>query len=729
MVSRQTAPTGSDPAERGRSRRLLGTLARRTRAGSSGLVLGIMATALVSTAFGVGALGQSDDVSDGAAWLWNAATNEAVRINGHNAEIDLVASLPEAGGARVQVEQNDEYLLLTDPETGKVTSVDLNELGFSGKLELGSGDFGVVLGRESAVVIDRQGGEIRAVDPATLQATGAALTLEGPLVGGAFDDSDTLWVGAPSQGHAVGITVAEGEATVTQTVAVASPGSDIGVTVFDDGALAVDRGGAQVVAMRDGDDPVMVTMPAPMADSAMPARTRGEMAAVTKTDDDEIVTLLHPYGAAETTLFPVGRPDSGIGVPFAGRVYVPFEAEGVVRSYAPNGRELDTLTLPGAEGPLELEAREGSLFVNAPDTGVAAVVDETGQATLVDTDEVPPGPGEIRGDAPADQPESGAPAPAPQSGSNPEAEGGSGGQGGGSGDGPTGDADAGTEGGTGSGDRSVGPPGAPTPVTAQAGDGSVELGWPEAYSPDAPVESYEITWEGGETTVDGSALDTVVTGLDNGTAYRFRIRATNEHGTGPAAQSPQVTPDEQAPGPPGAVTVEVTGNETATVSWAGPDNAVDYLVSVSAEGGASAPSDRTTGETSLEVTGLSAGATYTFTVTSRGSGGVTGDSATSDAVTMPEVQVGTPGQVAHNVSGTTVTVSWTAAENAEAYRITPHGDGVVIGSETTVDAEALTHSFTRDDERCFSFTVTALGAGDTEGGSSRSTPACSAPFE
>ncbi|GHC82000.1 hypothetical protein GCM10007079_22570 [Nocardiopsis terrae] len=720
MASRQTASSGTDPAERSRSRRLLGTLARRTRAGSSGLVLSLMATALVSTAFGVGALGRSDEVSDGAAWLWSAPAGEAVRVNGNNAEIDLVASLPEAGGGRVEVEQNDDYLILTDPETGKVTSVDLNELGFSGKLELGSGDFGVVLGRESAVVIDREGGEIRAVDPATLQATGASLTLEGPLVGGAFDDSDTLWVGAPAQGHAVGIRVTDGEAAVTQTVAVASPGADIGVTVFDDGALAVDRGSEQVVAMRDGDDPVMVTMPAPMDDSAMPARTRGDMAAVTKTEDDGIVTLLHPYGAAETSYFPVGQPGGGIAVPFSGRVYVPFDEEGVVRSYAPDGRELDTVTLPGAEGALELDAREGSLFVNAPDTGAAAVVDETGRATLVDTDEAPPGPGEVRADTPEAAPEPGSPGTEPQSGGNPEGGDAPEGQGPGQGTGPG----EGPGEGEGSGEESTGPPGAPTPVTAEAGDGEVELSWPEAYSPDAPVESYEITWEDGETTVDGSELHTRITGLDNGTAYRFRVRATNEHGTGPAAQSPQVTPSQEAPGSPGTVTAEATGDESATVTWEGADNAVDYLVTTSAGGGASAPSDRTTGQTSLEVTGLQAGATYTFTVTSRGPGGVTGESATSASVTMPEEQVGDPSGVAHSVSGSTVTVTWTAADNAEGYRITPHGDGAVFLNEASAGAGATSHSFTRGDERCFSFTVTALGPGGTESAGVRSAPAC-----
>ena len=140
LVSHQSARAGF-----GRSKRLLGTLARRTRAGSSGLVLTIMATALVGTAFGVGALGQEDDVSDGAAWLWNASVGEAIRVNGNNAEIDLVASLPESEGGRVEVEQTDDYLLLTDPETGRVTSVDLDDLGFSGRLDLGGGDFAVIL--------------------------------------------------------------------------------------------------------------------------------------------------------------------------------------------------------------------------------------------------------------------------------------------------------------------------------------------------------------------------------------------------------------------------------------------------------------------------------------------------------------------------------------------------------------------------------------------------------
>ncbi|WP_223809231.1 fibronectin type III domain-containing protein [Nocardiopsis listeri] len=719
IVSHQSARAGF-----GRSKRLLGTLARRTRAGSSGLVLTIMATALVGTAFGVGALGQEDDVSDGAAWLWNSSVGEAIRVNGNNAEIDLVASLPESEGGRVEVEQNDDYLLLTDPETGRVTSVDLDDLGFSGRLDLGGGDFAVILGKSAAVVVDRAAGEVRAVDPATLQATGASLTLEGPLVGGGFDDSDTLWLGVPAQGNAVGIQVTEGEAAITQTVAVSSPGSDIGVTVFDDGAMVLDRGGDRAVAMREGDEPVMVTMPVTLEGSQMPARTHGDMAAVTKTEDGEIVTLLHPYGAAQTSKFPLGHPGGGLGVPFEGRVYVPYDDEGVVRSYTPNGRELDTVTLPDAQGPLELEAREGSLFVSAPDTGAAAVIDPSGQATLVDLSEPPPGPGELRGESPtsSDAPGAG------QSENLPEM-GGEAGQGGGGSDGSGEGADA--AGGDGEPtEEAGGPPGAPTPVTAEAGDGGVRLSWTEAYSPDAPVTSYEITWDGGETTVAGDELDTEVSGLENGTVYRFRVRAVNEHGTGPAAQSSQVTPDSESPGAPGEVSVEVVDARTATVSWGAADGATDYLVSTTETAGGSAPADRTSGQNSLDVTGLTEGGTYTFTVTSRGTGGVTGESVTSDPVTMPEVQVGDPGEVSHGVSGADVTVTWTAAENAEGYRITPMGDAVDFATETTVE-QTTSQTFTRTVEahRCFSFTVTALGPGDTEGGSARSASSCLAPFE
>ncbi|OLT27812.1 hypothetical protein BJF83_17090 [Nocardiopsis sp. CNR-923] len=264
------------------------------------------------------------------------------------------------------------------------------------------------------------------------------------------------------------------------------------------------------------------------------------------------------------------------------------------------------------------------------------------------------------------------------------------------------------------------PPGAPAPVTATSGDGSVTLSWPEAYSPDAPVDRYSITWTGGSTTVPGTELEARIDGLTNGTAYRFRVTATNEFGTGPAAQTTQVTPNAATPGDPAAVTAQASGNDSATVTWQAADNATDYLVTTANTGGGAAPSDRTSTGASVEITGLTPGQTYTFTVTARGQGGVAGGSATSAPLTMNALTVGDPGNVSHSVNGNQVTVTWTAAENATQYRITPAGGGGANLSPVTVTGTS--HTFTRGGGRCYSFTVRAIGADGAESDGSASSP-------
>ncbi|WP_262391493.1 hypothetical protein [Nocardiopsis sp. CNR-923] len=340
-------------------------------------------------------MGRADEMSDGAVWLWSGPLGEAVRVNGNNAQIDLVAALPESSGSRVRVSQNDDYLLLFDPVSGRVTSVDLREMGFSGVLDLGAGgDFSLTLGEETAVVIDHEGGEVRAVDPATLQPTGPLLRIPAPLAGGAFDDSDTLWLGVPTQGTVVGVTVQEGEATIEQTVSVADPGADIAVTVLDGGVLTVDRTGETMVAVNGRGEPRVLTSPIPLEGAEVPERTRGDLAAVTLPASGEIVTVRDPGGAGRVGSFSTGREGGGVAVPYEGRLYVPYEDEATVRAFDATGKELNPISLTGAEGPLELETREGNLYINAPDSGVAAVVDPEGQATVIDKTARPPGTGE-----------------------------------------------------------------------------------------------------------------------------------------------------------------------------------------------------------------------------------------------------------------------------------------------------------------------------------------------
>ena len=77
-------------------------------------------------------------------------------------------------------------------------------------------------------------------------------------------------------------------------------------------------------------------------------------------------------------------------------------------------------------------------------------------------------------------------------------------------------------------------PGAPTGVSASAGDASATVSWVAPVDGGSPITSYTVTPFVGAvaqspTTVTGAppATSTVVTGLTNGTAYTFTVTATN----------------------------------------------------------------------------------------------------------------------------------------------------------------------------------------------------------
>jgi hypothetical protein len=94
------------------------------------------------------------------------------------------------------------------------------------------------------------------------------------------------------------------------------------------------------------------------------------------------------------------------------------------------------------------------------------------------------------------------------------------------------------------------PPGAPTGVTATAGNASASVSWTAPSANGSAITSYTITPYVGSTpqattTVTGNppATTATVNGLTNGTAYTFTVTATNANGSGPASTaSSSVTP-------------------------------------------------------------------------------------------------------------------------------------------------------------------------------------------
>jgi len=87
-------------------------------------------------------------------------------------------------------------------------------------------------------------------------------------------------------------------------------------------------------------------------------------------------------------------------------------------------------------------------------------------------------------------------------------------------------------------------PGAPTAVAGTAGNTQVSVAFTAPVSTGgSAITSYIVTSSPGNITATGTASPIIVTGLTNGTAYTFTVRAVNKVGNSNAsAASSSVTP-------------------------------------------------------------------------------------------------------------------------------------------------------------------------------------------
>ena len=171
-------------------------------------------------------------------------------------------------------------------------------------------------------------------------------------------------------------------------------------------------------------------------------------------------------------------------------------------------------------------------------------------------------------------------------------------------------------------------PGAPTGVTAVAGNAQATVTFTAPASDGgSPIIEYEVDVLAGTTLVRtvevlAPATSTVVTGLTNGTAYTFVVRAVNAVGVS-ADSAPSVAVTPRAPTVPAAPTgvTATAGNASATVAWTPPTNTGGSAItsySVQVRNAAGTVLRTVTGvpatATSTVVTGLTNGTAYNFRV-------------------------------------------------------------------------------------------------------------------
>ncbi|WP_380161795.1 beta strand repeat-containing protein [Kineococcus sp. R86509] len=203
-------------------------------------------------------------------------------------------------------------------------------------------------------------------------------------------------------------------------------------------------------------------------------------------------------------------------------------------------------------------------------------------------------------------------------------------------------------------------PSAPANLAAAAGDTTATLSWTK--SPESDVDHYTVRNSAGTTvaTVPATGSSVTLTGLTNGTPSSYTVVAVDRVGNvSPASSAVTVTPiDTTAPTTP-ASAGSSAGDGRVTVTWtASTSTDVDHYDVVDQNGITRASAASTA--TSVVVTGLTNGTTYTFTVVAVDGAGNRSTSASAGSATPVAAALPTPAGVSATGSDGAATVTWTA---------------------------------------------------------------------
>jgi 6-phosphogluconolactonase (cycloisomerase 2 family)/fibronectin type 3 domain-containing protein len=256
-------------------------------------------------------------------------------------------------------------------------------------------------------------------------------------------------------------------------------------------------------------------------------------------------------------------------------------------------------------------------------------------------------------------------------------------------------------------------PSAATNLTAAPGNSQASLSW-TASSGATGYYIYKSTKSGGEVSpaillAKAPATTATITGLSNGTAYYFTIRASNAGGSSAYSNEASAT---LAPSPPASPTA-TPGNTQATLNWTASSGATGYSIykSTTSGGEVSPPVALVNAPaTTATVTGLTNGTNYYFTIRANGAGG---SSAYSNEVSVTPGPPAVPNRPTATPGNAQVTLNGYGSARATSYNIYR---STTFGSETLLASGVTSFSYTSTgltNGTTYYFKVAAVNSGGT----------------
>jgi chitodextrinase len=263
------------------------------------------------------------------------------------------------------------------------------------------------------------------------------------------------------------------------------------------------------------------------------------------------------------------------------------------------------------------------------------------------------------------------------------------------------------------------PPSAPsTPTVSNLGATTVTLSW-TASSDNAGVTGYEYSINAGSTwTGVGTALTVNLSGLTPAVTYTFYVRAFDAAGNRGAQSSVSFRPtDTTPPSAPGTPTMSSIAATSAIASWtASSDNVGVSGYEYSMNGGSTWTGVGNV--LTVNLTGLSAGVSYTFSVRAFDAAGNRSAQSSVTFSTVDNVPPSAPGTPSvASLGATTATLNWSAATDnvgvtGYEYSINGGSSWTGIGTALTVNLTGLTPGVT------YTFYVRAFDAAGNRGATS-----------